>query len=170
MTFSDQLLAGIGSIFAAVVAALVSWQSSRTRTGRLTRTMEQVRKISELTEKLIQLEERLAGRPSDDPSKKLLTSCLQAVSDDFEHERKLLPQFQTSARSARLAMLLYKPKNKGILVLHIAFYLMLTLMLLICARSIYFVEWRWSDTVAIFVTLSFAITIHNLARALSKRR
>ncbi|MEK6210356.1 MAG: hypothetical protein AABM64_08315 [Pseudomonadota bacterium] len=170
MPFTDQLLVAAGSILTAIAASVVAWYASRTRSGRLLRTVDQVTKLCDLTERLVKLQDSLTTRPIDDPARQLIQSCLGAVSDDFERERKLLPEFHGSATSFRKAMLLVIPRSRWLWPLQIAFHSMLILGIFVLLRAILYSEWRFADTVAIGLAMSFALLTRGLVALMTRAR
>jgi hypothetical protein len=170
MAFADQLLVAAGSVVAAVAASVVAWYASRTRSGRLLRTVDQVTKLCELTERLVKLQDSLTNRPIDDAARQLLQSYLTSVSEDFERERQLLPEFQTSATYFRKAMLLAIPKSRWVWPFQIAFHSMLILGMLVLLRSFLYSEWRFADSVAIGLAMSFALLARGLATLIARSR
>lgn len=170
MPFTDQVLVAAGSVLTAVAASVVAWYSSRTRSGRLLRTIEQVKKVCELTERLAKLQDSLATRPIDDEAKRLLQSCLAALSEDFERERRLLPEFQVSASSFRKSMLLTIPSRWMAWPFQLAFHSALLFVVLVFLRAAAFLEWRYQDTVAIAVALGVALLLRGLVALIVQDR
>ncbi|MDB5920538.1 MAG: hypothetical protein JWR40_4772 [Massilia sp.] len=164
---TDYLLPVVGSVAtalaAALAASLVAWQSSRTRSGRLLRTVDQVNKICDLSERLGRLEDSFASRNTDELHRVLLRSCLTAVSEDFENERNILQQFQTSTGSARTWMLLTVPKRAWVWPLQICFHATLFMMVIVFVRGIVFREWRVEDSILILIALASALILRLLA-------
>ena len=170
MPFTDQLFVAAGSVLTAVAASVVAWYASRTRSGRLLRTVDHVTKLCELTERMVKLQDSLTSRPIDDAARQLLQSCLTAVSDDFERERQLLPEFQSSATSFRKAMLLVIPKCRWVWPFQIAFHSMLILGILVLLRSILYSEWRFADSVAIGLAVGLALLARGLVALIGRSR
>lgn len=170
MLLTDQLLIAAGSVLTAIAASIVAWYASRTRSGRLVRTVDQVTKLCELTERLVKLQDNLTSRPSDDAARQLVQACLTAVSEDFERERQLLPEFQSSAISFRKAALLVIPKNRWVWPFQIVFHSMLILGILVLLRSFMYSEWRIADSIAIGLAVGLALLARGLVALVARGR
>jgi len=169
MPFADQLLVAAGSLVTAIAASAVAWYSSRIRAGRLARTVEEISKVCDLTERLTKLQDSVANRPAEDDARKLLQSCLTAVSQDFEYQRRLLPEFESSMSAFRTAMLLFIPKHGGLWPFQVAFHSMLLLTTVVLGRALLFAELRQSDALAVIVAVGAALLIRGLFAALARR-
>lgn len=168
MTLTDQLSIAAGSVFTAVTASVVAWYASRIRTGRLLRTVDQVAKLCELTERLVKLQDSITNRSTDDTVRKLLESCLKAVSEDFERERQLLPEFNTSSTSFRKAMLLVIPTSRWVWPFQIAFYSMLIFGIVVLLNSLYIHQWKVEDSVAFGLAMGLALLARGLVALIAR--
>lgn len=158
MTIVEQLGVAFGSLLAAVAASAVAWYSSRTRAGRLSRTLEQVTKVCDVVERWKKVQEGLTS-PDDVEAKRLLQLSLSAVLEDFQSERQALPQFQKSASAFRRLLLLCVPRHPSQWLLQIPFHAALILSLAVVVLRVARLEWFLADTVVVLASLLVAVAL-----------
>jgi hypothetical protein len=168
MTLVEQLGVAFGSLAAAAAASVVAWYSSRTRAGRLNRTLEQVTKVCDAVDRLKKVQEALTA-PEDVEAKRLLQLSLSAILEDFQGERQTLPQFQESASAFRRLLLLCVPRRPSQWLLQIPFHTALILSLAVVVVRFARLEWFFADTVVVVVSLMVATVLRLAIAALYRQ-
>jgi hypothetical protein len=143
----------LGALATAIGGTLVAWLLARVRSGRLARTLEQAQKLIDLVEKYCAAYDGLAKINDANRAnvEGLLTNVMQAVHQDFEAERNLLPEFERSSSSVHRALLLNLP-GRGIAWLPFILFhtLVLFILYVVLIRAIYG-GWQPYDIVALLV-------------------
>lgn len=169
MFITEHLSIAIGSVLAAVGASVIAWYSSRTRAGRLTRTLDQVARVCDMVERWTKIDDSFSSLQPDDDAKRLMQSCLRAVLEDFQQERQVLPQFQASTSSVRRLLLLSVSSHPAQWPFQIMFHSLLLLVIVVVSVRIAYSEWSLSDTVVVFFCLVSAVVVRALVHMLQRR-
>jgi hypothetical protein len=168
MALLEQFGVAFGSVLAAVAASGVAWYSSRTRAGRLGRTLEQVTKVCDAVDRLKKSREGLTA-PEDVETTKLLQSLLTAVHEDFESERQALPQFQRSTSTFRRTFLLFVPSRPSQWLMQVPFHAALILTIAVLMLRVARFEWFLADTLVVGIALMVAVVLRLLVVTLYRQ-
>jgi hypothetical protein len=151
---AEALLTAIGGILGA-------WILARVRSGRLSQTFDQAKKVGEIVDSYSTTMERLSKIPEAQRSdaETLMLNSLKAVRDDLDAERIILADFEKKTAAVRDAFFLYLPSRKILLVPLIGFHTLVLFALYIIVHRIVHGGWQVFDLLAIGVALAIAALV-----------
>lgn len=137
--FSKVVSLALATLIPAVVTAAVKWVQDR---SRFTRSTQLTERISALSKSIAELPEvTLTGALGTVTPRSALTAELETALKELNNlqkktARSLSGVYSTTTSTLRAALLLYRPKGFGALLLHVAFYLYSFLLILLAVSLV----------------------------------